>query len=292
MLDSSPVRRSGRALPWGRTWLIPLLAVPLAACGGGGSSGSSATSAAPSSTPSTAGVGAAGRGGGRMPGTVGTVAAVAASSIEVQNAAGQLTVSFTGSTAFTRTATATRSAVTVGSCVFAVGTSASAGVLTATSVTVSRPVNGRCTTTGRFGGGFGRGFGNRPGGVRPSAGGGTPSPGSAGGRIGAGPGGSVAMGTVKSVSGPTVVISGTLRTFGASSTPSAASSASTGTLTLASGARYSAVSKVDHRALKVGQCVVARGKSDSTGAVRATAIEISPAAASGCGSGAFGAGNG
>jgi hypothetical protein len=76
-----------------------------------------------------------------------------------------VTVKLSSSTTITQTVAAAASDVTVGSCVTATGTSAAGGV-TASSVTVSQPVNGACGGFGgRGGGGFGGGAGNGTGGT-------------------------------------------------------------------------------------------------------------------------------
>ena len=66
-------------------------------------------------------------------------------------------VTLTGTTTFTTTATATPAAIVVGQCARAVGPADSTGAVTATSLTISAPVNGSCTTGFGFRGGFGGG---------------------------------------------------------------------------------------------------------------------------------------
>jgi hypothetical protein len=271
---------------------VPVAVLLLAGCGGGGSSTSdtAAAATAPSATSGAQG-GAAGRGG---PAASGEIAAVSGKTLQVQNTSSQTAVTWSASTTFTKSVKATLAA---GDCVTAIGTPGTADTLTASSVRVLSS-GGNCT--------FDRA--GRPGGVdgtpraRPSGGfggggrGGTPSSGAPGGGTGpsGAPGGGgrdvgTAFGTVTSVSGSTVLMSGTLRSGGrfggspgATPTPSATPSASAITVTLGSSASVLATAKATGADAKVGTCATATGKTDSTGTVAATAIALSPKGANGC----------
>jgi len=74
------------------------------------------------------------------------------------------TVTVTSATKYTETETATSSALAVGKCVLALGSADDSGNVTATSIAVSSPVNGSCTTgfggRGGFGGARGGGSGS------------------------------------------------------------------------------------------------------------------------------------
>ena len=111
-----------------------------------------------------------GRPGGGL-GTVGEVAAVSADGFTVSSTTptrGQdsdssadpveVTVTVSGDTTYTATADATAAAVKSGVCVAAQGDTDDTGALTATSISVTKAVDGECTTG--FGGGMG---GSRPG---------------------------------------------------------------------------------------------------------------------------------
>jgi hypothetical protein len=280
-----------RPTVWKLAAAAPVAVVLLAGCGGGGSSSTPAAAAAPSASP-TAGGGQRARG----PAASGEIAAVSGKTLQVQNTSSQTAVTWSASTAFTKAQTTTLAA---GDCVTVVGTPGSGNdAITATSVRVLSST-GTCTQatprafpSGTPSGGAG---GRRDGGTRPS---GTPD-GSAG-PSGA-PGGEVAnfataFGKVTSVSGSTVLMSGTLRSGarfggspGATTAPSASPSASAITVTLGSSTSAQRTVKATGADAKVGTCAVATGKADSAGTVAATAIALSPKGADGCTAG-FGGG--
>jgi len=144
--------------------------------GGGGAGGfnrqrpSGAPTDAPNDTrPSGAPTGAPGGGAFRGFGGVasGKVTAIEGSTLTVDamgadNATTSRTVTVSSDTTYTSTKAADASAVVVGQCATARGQADASGKVTATSVTVSAPTDGSCST--RFGGdGFGPGGG--PGGT-------------------------------------------------------------------------------------------------------------------------------
>lgn len=75
--------------------------------------------------------------GGRPPAAYGSVASVSGSTLEVQNTSGQTTVDATASTHILVTEPAAASALAVGECVTAAGTTNAAGVIAATTVTIT-----------------------------------------------------------------------------------------------------------------------------------------------------------
>ncbi len=79
------------------------------------------------------------------------------------------TVTLTGSTTFTTTRNVDPSVIAVGQCARAVGTAGATGAITATTLTVSAPVNGACTTGFGRRGGFGGGGPGAVGGATPGA---------------------------------------------------------------------------------------------------------------------------
>jgi hypothetical protein len=263
---------------------VPAAVLLLVACGGGGSSTSAA---APVAAASSAAPAAGGGGGNRGPAASGEIAAVSGTTMQVQDTSSQTAVTWSSSTRFTKSE---RTALAAGYCVTATGTPGSgADALTATTVRVVA-TSGSCTVT-RPGGANGTPFPRPSGGARPS---GRTRP-SGGARPSGAPGGgnfATAFGTVKSVSGSTVTLSGTVRTggqFGRSpgATPSATPAATTVTLTLASSATVERTVAGTGADAKVGLCATAIGKADSTGTVAATTISLTPKGANGC-TGGFG----
>jgi hypothetical protein len=262
---------------------VPVALLLLAGCGGGSStSDSAAGTPAPSATSSPGAAGSpggpGGSGRGRGPAAAGEIAAVTGKTLQVQNSQSQTAVTWSASTAFTKTVPAT---LAVGDCVTATGTAGTGSALTATSVRVLS-TGGVCTPTRN----------GRPGGPdrtprpRPS-GSFSPPPGQAGR---GGQDFATAFGTVTAVSGSTVTVTGRLLTggrFRASGTPAATPSAGPVTVTLGSSASVLRTVRGTGADAKVGTCAVATGKADSSGAVAATAIALSTKGANGC-TGGFG----
>lgn len=249
-----------------------MLAVALVA--GCSSTNTSGTPAAPASSAAGAATGAAAF-RGTPPAASGTIAAVTGSTMQVQNPQdGQVAVTWTATTSFTDTVTVPLSAVRAGSCVTAIapsGTSRTATSFTAQRVSVSTPVNGRCG--GSPGGRFPSGApGNLPSG-RPS---GRPSGFPSGAPGGRSAFGAVAVGTVTSVSGHSIVIAA--RNFGASGVVS--KSITVGPVTVITTQRDGTAA-----AVKVGRCATVQGTTGSTGAVTATRIRITDAVGGQCPSG-------
>lgn len=291
-------------------------AVVLAACSSGGASGSSPTGAASgspgagrgpvqsdSTAPRRGGFG--GGAGGFAPAASGVIAALSGRTMQVQNATdGQVAVSYTAKTAFTQTVTVARSALTVGTCVNAVGAASGTGsggagsgstgdtAFTATTITVSPTAkDGSCAAAG-FGGrarggsatgrpsgfptafpsGFPSGFrgsGGRPSGF-PTGAFGSGAPGRFGGTGGLG---GFATGSVSSVTSGGIVVS----------EPAAGGRAArTVTVTIDSSTQITRQGTATAKALAVGKCVTATGSTASSGAVTATRIALSPAGPDGC----------
>ncbi|HEY7007424.1 MAG TPA: hypothetical protein VH395_00700 [Jatrophihabitantaceae bacterium] len=263
----------------------------VAACGGT-TAGAAAGTPAPQSSSSasrTTGPGGGGAGGGRFggPAASGTIAQVNAASIEVQNpSSGQSTVTFTARTVFTQQKKTSAAAITVGSCV--VARSATSGG-PATTVQVTKPVNGSCVGGGGFGGGS-RPTG-APGGFpsgRPTA---FPSAFPSGAPSGAERrnAGDVVFGKVTAVSGSDLTVAAvTLRPRPSSSSPGASAAPTTRTVTLAANATVTSDAAVTKRALKVGLCAAAFGSTDERGAVAATRIALSSPMSGQCTAGGFG----
>jgi hypothetical protein len=258
-------------------------------------------------------------GRGAFGGASGSVAALSGTSMEVQNAqSGQVTVSWTTSTAFSQTVTVPASAVTVGACITATGSS-SKSTITARSVTISQPVSGKCAA-GALGARGGFGGAGRPAG---STGGRTFTPPSggfrgtgAGGGAGRFPGaGSIAFasGKVTATSSTTLTVSGfssaSLTKAASTKKPAKKSGKSTTTtkpakrptiktvtlhVKIASSTTYSETQSAASTNLAVGDCVTATGTPDSTGAVTASTVRITSTGGQSCttgfGGGGFGGG--
>lgn len=275
---------SSRAMTLRRVSLVVATALAgaltLSACGGSSKNASANASDPPTASASGAGAGAGsgpGFGRDRGPAASGIVAAISGSTAQVQNPqSGQVAVTWTASTSFTQQTTTSLASVKPGDCVSAVGpqgTTPTATSFTATSLTVSSPVNGSCT------GGFrGPGNGQRPSGFptngqRPSGfpTGSRPSgfPSGARGNFGA-----LAVGTVTSVSGSSVVIAA--RQFGSDSTTNK-------TISVGSSTKITTTTAAKASAVKVGKCLTAQGKADSSGAVTATNVHLSDAVNGQCG---------
>jgi hypothetical protein len=202
-------------------------------------------------------------------------------------------VTWSAKTAFTDTVPTTFAAVAIGSCVVvrdataAVRASATPdpsatrpSELTAASVAVSAPVDGACT--GRRVGGAGGGLRGTPppGLVRPSA---SPGFGRNGGRAGGFGGG--AFGEVVSKSANGFVVTSELPPRQGTTPGTPATTAVTTRVTTTAGTTYTTDQKVTATALKVGECVTARGAADTAGTVAATTIAIRAKTEGTCSSG-------
>jgi hypothetical protein len=224
---------------------VAFTGLALAACGGLGA----AKTAATGSTGLTA--------GGTIVG--GKVSSVSGARLVLAGQNGSVTVSYDSSTRIQQTRAATVSDVTPGTCVNASGLDDGSGGLTVVTLSITPATNGSCTAPAGAGGGPGRtGGGNgRPGGF-----------GGNGGQGGFGASGmSFVRGTVTSVSGSNVTVQPT--------------TGSAVTLDVLSNARIMKMGTVSASALAVGQCVTAAGAADSSGAVKARTLSITPPAANG-----------
>jgi hypothetical protein len=207
----------------------------------------------------------------RMPGANGKVAAVSGSTAQVQGMDGQVAVTWTGSTTFTREVTARLADVKVGDCVLvgsadqpssADGTPATE--VTASNVRITPKTNGSCGLAMRGPGGAqgapgGTGEGPQLNGTPPT---------------GAPPGGqrpqvrgmAGAVGEVTAVSG-----SG----FTVAAVEPGSDDTTAVTVTVDAQTTYTATAKGSSSDVKVGLCVAANGATDDTGAVTARSVAIS-----------------
>jgi hypothetical protein len=288
MIGATTKRTSAARRSWARRWTpalagtgIVALAVTACSSGGTGSTAAPAVSSSPAPASSQQ----------AFPGVTGTAAAVSGSSLEVQNpTSGQVTVTFTSSTAITDDVSATPTDVKVGSCVTVIGQSPASGgtasgatasrTVTATTVSISTPVNGDCTAAGGFG--AARPQGNPS--ARPSFSA-RPRPSGSAGAFGGGFGG--ANGKVTSLSATGFVVQGRNPAAGGN----AGGTTTTVAVTTTSTTKYTKVADAKSSALKAGECITAVGTTNSIGAVAAKTIRISQPGANGCVTG-FGGGSG
>lgn len=170
---------------------------------------------------------------------------------------GDITITYSTTTTFTKTSIATLADVVKGTCVFAAGQKDAAGAVTATTVLVSPKTASGCTA---------RAFGPNGGQDASPAPGASPRP-SPTARPGGAPNGAFVSGEVTAVSGPSITVK----------------TAATGseTFTVASAATITDSATVTASALQDGECLRANGPKDSAGDVQATAITITPAGPSG-----------
>jgi hypothetical protein len=206
--------------------------------------------------------------GGRMPGANGKVAAVADSTAQVQGVDGQVAVTWTGSTSFTKEVSAKLADVEVGDCVLVVSadqpssSATPATAVTAANVRITPKTNGSCDLgmRGRGGqGGPGAGQGPQLNGTPPEGapqGGQRPQVRAVAGAVG--------EVTAVSASGFTV----------ASVRPGSEDTTAV-TVTVDSATTYTSTVKAVASDVKVGVCVVANGTTDDTGAVTARTIALS-----------------
>lgn len=203
----------------------------------------------------------------RMPGANGKVAAVADSTAQVQGMDGQVAVTWTGSTTFTKEVAVALGDVQVGDCVF-VGSSdqPSSGStppteVTAATVRITAKSGDSCTAGLRAGPGRSGGSG-----AGPQTDGSPPDGATSGGprpqrRAFGGAAGEV---TAVSASGFTV---SSVRPGSDTTTPV--------TVTVDASTTYTTTATGSAADVKVGVCVLANGSTDDTGAVTAQTIAVS-----------------
>lgn len=256
----------GRVSALGVVALVGAITLTACSSSGKGSGGTDPASPSPAAgSPSgSGGAGGPGGPGQRGPAASGTIAAIAGSTMQVQNPqSGQVAVTWSSSTKFSHQVTATVAAIKSGDCVTAIapsGTSESATSFTATTVTINPSTKGDC-------GGTFAGPGQRPSGAPTKFPSGFPTnrPSGQQPKFGA-----IAAGKVSSVSGSTLVIAA--RQFGPNS--SGSSGTTSKTVTIGSSTKIVTEASTTAGSLKVGKCVTAQGKADSSGTVAATSVRI------------------
>jgi hypothetical protein len=221
-----------------------------------------------------------------MPGANGKVAAVDGSTAQVQSQQnGQVAVSWTSSTKFTKQVSARLADVKVGDCVLVRPVEASSNgsdsttqptTVTAATVRITEPVNGSCAPTLRGGPGGAQGSGPQDSGPQLNQGGGSGPP--SGSET---PGGQTKFRGFGGASGAVTAASATGFTVDAV-TPGSDTKTSVA-VTVSGTTTYTTTAKAAASDVKVGVCVQANGKADDTGALTATRIAVSPAVDGQCG---------
>jgi hypothetical protein len=233
--------------------IIVVLAVAagiiVAACGSTAHAGSAAASPTPD------------RGAQFRNGAAGQLVQINGQTLILTAASGDLTVTYTSTTTFSRTSNAVLADVVPGLCILATGQKDSAGALTAMTVRLSPKPSAGCGA-GQFGGANQ----SPPPGASPR-----PSP-----------SGQPAMAFVSGEVTAATGISITVKT-------SAGGSQTITVPTTASVTRMSSATPTD---LRIGECLRANGARDAAGTVAATTIAITPAGPSGTCATGFGGGRG
>lgn len=221
--------------------------IVVAACGSGARAANSAASPTPD------------RGAQLRNGAAGQLVQINGQSLILTGAAGDITVTFSGTTTFTRTSNAVLADIVPGLCVVATGQKDSSGALTAMNVRLSPKAATGCGA-GQFGPNASPGASPRP----------APSGQPAGAFVG---------GEVTAATGTSITV---LTTAGASQT-----------ITVPTTANVTRMSSASSNDLRTGECLRANGARDSAGTIAATSIAITPAGPSGtCATGFGGRGPG
>jgi hypothetical protein len=235
---------------------VAAFAMVLAACG------SAATANTSSSSPTP------GRGGVAQfrNGAAGQLVQINGQTLILTGPNGDLTVTYSSTTTFTRTSAAVLADIVPGDCIVATGQKDSTGALTATTVRLSPKPAAGCAAAGRLG---------------PNA---SPVPGAS-------------PRPTPSGLPPMAFVSGEVT--GATGISITVLTATTGsqTITVPTTAAVTTTVLASSTVLQTGECLRATGARDSTGAVQATSITITPAGpsgtcATGLGGGGFGRGGG
>jgi hypothetical protein len=236
---------------------VPMFAlagvVLLAACGGK----ASASSSVPSPSPN--------RGAQFRNGASGQLVQISGQQLILTGTAGDTVVMLTSTTTFSRTSVAALADVVPGACIVATGRKDASGALTATTVRISPKAASGCTAGG-FGPGFGAGASPQPGASPRPTPSGVPNAAFVAGEVTAANGVSITV--LTAASGSQVI-----------TVPTTASVTKSATATTAD--------------LTTGECILATGPKDASGAVQAATVAITPAGPSGtCTTGFGGRGGG
>lgn len=210
----------------------------VAACGSGANAAKSSASPSP------------GRGGAQARnGAAGQLVQINGQTLILTGPSGDITVTFTTSTAFSRTSTAVLADVVPGACIIATGQKDSSGTLTASTVRLSPKTASGC--------GAGQ-FGPNPAGASPR-----PSPSDQPAQ----PAMAFVGGEVQSATGTSITV--------------VTATSGSQTITVPTTANVTKTSSASSADLRTGECLRANGQRNSAGDIQATSITISPAGPSG-----------
>ena len=249
-----------RPAPSGRGRFILVMAVAaglaVAACGNGASAAKSSASPSP-------------RGGAQARnGAAGQLVQINGQTLILTGATGDITITFTTTTTFSRTFTAVLADIVPGACIVATGQKDSAGMLTAMTVRLSPKTASGCGAV-----------------VGPNPPGGSPRPNPpAGASPRPTPSDQPGLAAMAFVSGEVQSATGTSITI-------LTTGAGAQTITVPTVATVTKTSNATSADLRLGECLRANGQPDAAGLVQATSITIAPAGPSGtCATGTGGRG--
>jgi hypothetical protein len=229
----------------------------VAACGNGASAAKSSASPSP-------------RGGAQARnGAAGQLVQINGQTLILTGAAGDITITFTTTTTFSRTSTAVLADVVPGACIVATGQKDSSGMLTAMTVRMSPKTASGCA--GQLGPNPGAGGSPRP----------TP------------PAGASPRPTPSDQPGvaPMAFVSGEVQSSTGTSITVLTTGSGAQTITVPTVATVTKTSNATSADLRLGECLRANGQADAAGLVQATSITIAPAGPSGtCATGTGGRG--
>ena len=234
-----------------------MVGMVVAACGSAATASNGA-----STTPSP------GRGGAQFRnGAAGQLVQVNGQTLILTGPSGDLTVTISSSTTFTRTSTAVLADIVPGLCILATGQKDSTGMLTATTVRLSPKGANGCAAAVRFG---------------PNA-----SP-----PAGASPPPQTSPRPTPSGLPPMAFVSGEVTAATGISITVLTTTSGSQTITVPTTAAVTTTVVASASDLQIGECLRATGARDSAGNVQATAITITPAGPSGTCVTGFGGGGG
>ncbi len=267
----------------------------VSACGG-----TTPASGVPVGAPTTAAAGGApnngaGGAGRAFPGATGLLAQIDGATLQVQSTDTQTAVTYSASTKFTNTVAARLSDVVVGVCVQArearlpsgpggaaptAAPTADTGPIAAASVEITPAVNGVCSALGGARTPGARPFGGTADATPPA---GTPNPNrTRGSGVGGnGFGGFGAFGKVAAVNGASFTVESAAPQAGSAT----AGAPTAQTVDTSAATTYTRTVTANAKALVVGLCVTALGKTSDTGSIAATSIALRPAQNGSCSSG-------
>jgi hypothetical protein len=222
-------------------------ALSLAACSSSTTSSPTTSPSSAASSPTTPGTTPSSAPPNAQAQVTGLIASVSGTTAQVTESSGSATVGFSDSTKVTEAADAALTDVTAGSCVTVRPSHEASGEqITATSVRISQPVDGKCP----------QGKETAPGSTTPPSG----SPTTAPARH------SSIHGAVASVADNTINVTSTDASGNTTQTP----------VTVNDKTKYSKQAPANTQAISAGKCMMAWGTKDGSGTLQATTIDLVP----------------